>query len=167
MKVTHRVHPIKNKQVSFHSLGASESPRWRPLHGLLNISLLFAAAGRLPGDGDPVAADSGLEHGDPAVQPGSVPRGREVVRPRHGLHPPPRIAAGELRDTGTGLVGGVNQPDRNTRLINEVYHHHCRPFRANTFTGSTGFSRVPQMSGLYTEILDRLDKAQKNLAMEE
>ncbi|TNN64397.1 Testis-expressed sequence 11 protein [Liparis tanakae] len=34
-------------------------------------------------------------------------------------------------------------------------------------TGRTRVSRVPQMSGLYTEILDRLDKAQKNLVMEE
>lgn len=71
----------------------------------LNGFPLSSAAGKLPRDGDPVAADSGLEHGGSAVQPGSVPRGREVVWPRHVLHPPPDIAAGELPDAGTGPRG--------------------------------------------------------------
>lgn len=101
MKVTHRLYPLK---ISFHTLGSSESPRWPPLNGLLNIFLLLSAAGRLPRDGNPVVADSGLEHRDIAVQPGSVPRIWEVVWPRHELRPPPGIPAGELRDTGTGLV---------------------------------------------------------------
>lgn len=47
-----------------------------------------------------MAADPRLEHGHTAVQPSSIPRGREVVRPRHELCPPPGIAAGELQDTG-------------------------------------------------------------------
>lgn len=50
-----------------------------------------------------MAADSRLEHGDPAVQPGPVPRGREVVRPRHELPPPPGDPAGELRETGSAV----------------------------------------------------------------
>lgn len=62
----------------------------------LNVFLQLSAAGCLPRDGDPVAADSGLEHRDTAVQPGSVPRGREVVQPRHELHPPPGDPAREL-----------------------------------------------------------------------
>lgn len=69
----------------------------------LNVFLQLSAAGCLPRDGDPVAADSRLEHRDTAVQPGSVPRGREVVQPRHELHPPPGDPARELRETGSVL----------------------------------------------------------------
>ncbi len=103
MKVTHRLYPLK-AQISFQTLGSSESPRWPPLNGLLNIFLLLSVAGWLPRDGDPVVADSGLEHRDIAVQPDSVLGGWEVVWPRHELCPPPGIPAGELRDAGTGLV---------------------------------------------------------------
>lgn len=61
------------------------------------------AAGCLPRDGDPVAADSCLEHRDPAVQPGPVPRGWAVVWSRHELRPPPGDAAGELPETGSTM----------------------------------------------------------------
>lgn len=59
------------------------------------------AARCLPRDGDPVAADSCVEHRDPPIQPGTVHRGREVVWPRHELPPPPGNPAGELRETGS------------------------------------------------------------------
>lgn len=95
-------YPLKT-QISFHTLRLSESPRWSLLNGLLNIFLLISVA-RLPRDGEPVVADSGLEHGDTAVQPGSVSRGREVVWPCHELHPPPGIPAGKLWGAGKRLV---------------------------------------------------------------
>lgn len=54
-----------------------------------------------------MAADSGLEHRDTAVQPGPVPRRREVVWSCHELHPPLRISEGELRDEGTASRRGA------------------------------------------------------------
>lgn len=53
-----------------------------------------------------MVADSGLEHGDLALQLGSIHRSGEVVWHGHELRPPPGISAGELRDTGRGLVDG-------------------------------------------------------------
>lgn len=103
------------------SLATAELPRCPLLNGLLNVFLLFSAAGWLPRDWDPVAADSGLEHGDIAVQLGSVPRGWEVVLPGHELHPPPGIPAGELWDTGTQLWKGRQI---EVRLCAEVHNHH-------------------------------------------
>lgn len=76
------------------------------------VFLLFPLAGRLPTDGDPVAADSSLEHRHTAVQPSSVRRGGEVVRPGHELCPPPGISAGELRDTGKELMKGKHEGER-------------------------------------------------------
>ena len=129
-------------------------------------SCFFSAAGRLPRDGDPVVADSGLEHRDTAVQPGSVPRGWEVVRPRHELHPPPWIPAGELWDTGTELMEGKEgetesscnyKPLRSFEVI-PLFTHRCLDSTVKSWTGWTKPRRTSSWKNDSTETLTSCSK---------
>lgn len=58
----------------------------------------------LPRAGDPVAADPSVEYGNPAVQSGPVPRGREVVWAGNELPAAPGLPAGQLSDSGNATL---------------------------------------------------------------
>lgn len=67
--------------------------------------LSYHTARGLSRAGDPVAADPSVEYGNPAVQSGPVPRGREVVRAGNELPAAPGLPAGQLSDSGN-VAGG-------------------------------------------------------------
>ncbi|KAL0175858.1 hypothetical protein M9458_028188, partial [Cirrhinus mrigala] len=49
--------------------------------------------------GDPVVANPSMEYGNPALQPGPISRGREMVRAGNELPEAPGLPAGQLSDS--------------------------------------------------------------------
>ena len=58
------------------------------------------------------------------------------------------------------MGGGGKEDVANIHRASEFYVMKC-------LTEAVGLSVLPQMSPLYSEVLDRLDRAKKNLIMEE